>query len=160
MKNIIQKSIRVIIISTVCIIAITAFIVFRNFYPDRIYSLPGKNRIFAQAIDSADETVHLKAADWPYTFWAPFLLGDAFWPEKYVKAELYQSKDQTFVALRILAHNENEARYYSAYDFSNHKAFHGGVPDAHDAILQVMLQRGNCEDKPIEVPSLNSGLYE
>jgi len=156
--------VRLLVISG-AIVAFCAIVICLNFRPNRTYEIPGPSHLFAQAIDSADETLHVKAADWPYTFWQPFLLGDAAWPERYSVARFFRSKDGSVVALLAQERNALAPLYVTAYDFKNHKRFEaknadGGALGNHTKVVELLGQRGGPEELPIEIPPLNSGLYE
>jgi len=147
------------------IIAVFAALIYRNFHPKRAYEIPGFGRIFAEGINSADETIDVKAADWPYTFWKPFFLGDAEWRERYTRAQFFRSKDGSVVAFLAQEHNAIEAVYVSAYDFKTHEEFDaekmdGGALSFHKKVSGLLDKRGGREETPIEIPGLNSGLYE
>jgi hypothetical protein len=146
-------------------VALCVVVLYLNFHPKRTYEIPGSNRLFAQAIDSADETLHVKVADWPYTFWQPVLLGDAAWPERHSVARFFRSKDGSIVALLAQERNASEALYVTAYDFKNHEKFEardsdGGACGNNAKVIELLKERGGPEESPIEIPPLNSGLYD
>lgn len=146
--------------------ALAAAALYMNFHPKRSYEIPGAGRLFAQAIDSADETIHVQAADWPHTFWKPFFLGDgAEWPERYTVSQFYRSKDGSVVAFLAQERGEAEPSYVAAYDFKAHEKIRaeraeGGVSACHEKIAELLAQRGGREETSLEIPSLNSGLYQ
>ena len=160
-----KKILAVSLVVPGAMVAICAAILYLNFHPSRTYEIPGSHRLFAQAIDSADETVHVKAGDWPHTFWQPFLLGDAAWLERYRVAQFFRSKDGSVVAFFAQDLNVPEPLYVAAYDFKDHKRFdagnaQGGEWSCNAAVIELMEQRGGREESPIEIPPLNSGLYK
>jgi len=156
--------VRLLVISG-AIAVLCMIVIYLNFHPGRRCEIPGPSHLFAQAIDSADETLHVKAADWPYTFWQPFLLGDAAWPERYSVARFFRSKDGSVVAFLAQERNAPDPLYVTAYDFKNHNGFEAknagsGALDNHAKVVELLGQRGGPEELPIEIPPLNSGLYE
>jgi hypothetical protein len=160
-----RKKVIALLLILVVVVTITfTIVVYQNFHPKRIYEIPGENRIFAEAIDSADETIYVKAADWPRTFWKPFFLGDADWQERYAKTQYYLSNDGSVVALLVQEHNSPKSAYIAAYDFKTHEGFHadkmnGGIPACHQKVEELLGKRGDRKESPIEIPSLNSGIY-
>ena len=147
------------------ILAICVAVLCLNFHPTRTYEIPGSHRLFAQAIDSADETLHVKAGDWPHTFWQPFLLGDAAWPERYSVAQFFRSKDGSVVVLLAQDRKASAPLYVAAYDFKDHERFdssnaQGGASSCNAAVIELIGERGGREESPIEIPPLNSGLYK
>jgi hypothetical protein len=138
---------------------------YKNFHPKRVYEIPGSARLFAQGINSSDETIHVKAADWPHTFWKPFLLGDAEWRERYSEAQFFRSKDGTVAVFLAQEHKSPEPLYLAAYDYKTHERFEagkmdGGASACHKRVGNLLDERGGREETPIEVPALNSGLYD
>lgn len=137
--------------------------IYSNFHPDRVHEMTGHNRVIAKAIDSSDETIHVLAADWPHTFWRPFFLGESEWPERYDSAKFYKSNDGTIIAFLAKEHNAKNALYVAAYDFKNHSGYESSSisqPSVlHAIIVELLEQREGREENPIEIPSLNSGLY-
>lgn len=147
------------------VVALFVAALYRNFHPQRAYGVPGSARIFAEGIDSADETIHVKVADWPYTFWKPFFLGEAEWPERYLKAQFFRSKDGSVVVFLAQERTSPEAAYTAAYDFKAHEGYEagkmdGGAAACHKKIAGLLDERSGREETPIEIPPLNSGLYD
>jgi hypothetical protein len=139
--------------------------IYMRFHPGRTYEIPGFNRLFAQAINSSDEAVHVQASDWPYTFLKPFSLGDAAWRERYTMAHFYCSNDKTVVALLAQEPGTPEPLYVVAYDFKNHERIQAdhlarGASQTHDRIIALLQERGGREATPIDIPALNSGFYD
>jgi hypothetical protein len=160
-----RKKVRVaLLVFVAVVVAVFAAVIYSNFHPKRAYEIPGTARIFAEGIESADETIHVKVADWPHTFWEPFFLGDAAWPERYSKTQFYRSKDGSVVAFLAQERHSADPGYVAAYDFKAHEGFEagnmdGGAPACHQKVLRLFEERGGRESIPIEIPSLNSGLY-
>lgn len=135
--------------------------------PNRIELKPikGSHRLFAVAINSADGTVLVNACDWPYTFFSPFVLGDAVSPEKHVSTSCRWSNDGTLVVWEVQDMSNNTIRYDTAYDFREHQSIdiqrHSwNAQVCHEAIAALVAERGGLQSLVIDIPSLNSGLYE
>ncbi len=167
MRSIRGKIITWLLVSIVAASAVFGWAVIRGFYPKARYELPvSKNkRLFAQAIESSDETIHVKASDWPYTFWKPFTLGDAEWRERYTTSQFFWSNDRTVVAFFAQEKSDVRPYYVSAYDYSAHEFFGGSTTskskeNLNREIETLLNERGGRETSPIEIPGLNSGLYK
>lgn len=161
-----RKKVRAaLLVFVAVVVAVFAAVLHRNFHPKRAYEIPGTARIFAEGIDSADETIHVNAADWPHTFLKPFFLGDAEWPERYSKTQFFRSKDGSVVAFLAQERHSAEPSYVAAYDFKAHQGFEagkmdGGAAACHQKVVGLLDERGGREETPIEIPGLNSGLYK
>lgn len=154
-----------VIVAAIAVIAASVGIA-RQFYPSSRYELSGggKNRLFSVSVDSADGSVPVRAADWPYTFSRPFTLGDSYWPEKYSTIEFYWSNDRTVVAMLAQEKGDAAPLYFAAYDYRSHKGVDlqslGWVKSAcNEQIAALLRERGGRDDSPIAIPSPNSGSY-
>lgn len=125
----------------------------------------GRNRLFAVALDSADETILVQAADWPYTFFKPFTLGEANWPEKYLTSSYGWSKDGSLAVWYAQERDSDEVLFMAAYDYNKHKGidlekFHWDRMACNRTIFELLSSRGGRNSIPIEIPGPNSGLYQ
>lgn len=155
----------------VCLIILAtcmAVFVARRFNPPNsleITSTNGNHRLIAVAVDSADGTILVKACDWPHTFCSPFVLGDTAWPEKYVSATCYWSKDGSLAVWKAQDVNDKTKMYKAAYDFREHRSIDAqryawNTHACNEAIAELIAERGGIESTAIDIPSLNSGLYQ
>jgi hypothetical protein len=147
--------------------SVVTFASWRGFHPNSRHdlSMESGRRLFSVAIDSADGTVLVKAADWPHTFLRPFTLGESNWPERFTVSKFYWSKDKSVVVFQAQEKGENRPIYVGYYDFRDHKALSrdiSGEPKdvCHAKIEKLLSERGGREDKPIEIPAPNTGAYE
>lgn len=142
-------------------------VTYRIFYPSSRYDLyeeDGK-RLFSFLIDSADGTVLIKATDWPYTFFAPFTLGESNWPERYEVCKFHCSKDKSVAVFLSQQKGESAPSYSAAYDFREHIAMQREAPsqlkESFSKKIETLLsERGGLEDAVIEIPAPNTGAYE
>ena len=163
-----KKAAKLSVLSLVILSIGIAVVMTRRFNPSNRFefrSTKGNHRLFAVAVDSAEGTILVKACDWPHTFFSPFILGDATWPEKFTSANCLWSKDGTVAVWEVQAVNDKTKRYESAYDFREH---HSIDPQRHawseqfcnETIAELVTKRGGVESPAIDIPSLNSGLYQ
>lgn len=127
-------------------------------------SKEGNNQLLAVSVDSADGTILVKASDWPYTLFSPYVLGDADWSDKYISSNFFWSKDGTLLVWEVQERNERFKRYEAAYDFHEHsgiglKKYIWNTQECNEAIAKLLRERGGSESYAIEIPALNSGLY-
>lgn len=103
--------------------AIFTTVTYLKFYPASRYELSKERsrRIFSVAIDSADGTLLVKAADWPNTFLSPFTLGESNWPDRFVVSKLYWSNDRSVAVFSSQEKGESVPTYSAAYDFNDHR---------------------------------------
>jgi hypothetical protein len=148
--------------------AICLAVLIRGFYPGRrveLTSKDSKNRLFAHAPPSRDGTLLVKISDWPFTLMAPMTLGESNWPEKYASSEFYWSTDGSLIVWRVRGVSEQVEHNEAAYDFRHHVRFNWSQvwmkDDQHDQRLDALLkERGGLESVPVDVPGLNSGMFE
>ena len=144
-----------------------AVVVRNRFNPSNCIEFLSKNRshrLLAVAVDSADETILVKACDWPYTFFSPCVLGDAIWSDKYTSANCHWSSDGTLAVWEVQEVNEKNKRYEAAYDFREHRRidlqrYAWNKQVCNEAISALIIERGGAEPNVIDIPALNSGLY-
>ena len=140
----------------------------RSFYPGRRVELPGKVRefrLFAHTPPSREGTLLVKVADWPFTLVTPLTLGEVDWPEKYSSSNFYWSQDGSLVIWRIRGISEPFEHNQFAYDFRDHRKIEWSPlwmkSDQLDRKLDALVkERGGLEPVPIEVPGLNTGMYD
>jgi hypothetical protein len=163
-----QKAPNWVIVSLMILTAGTAVVVARRFSPPNrleIISTNGNHRLLAVAVDSAGGTILVKACDWPHTFFSPFILGDAAWPEKYVSATCCWSSDGSLAVWESQEVNDKSKLYEAAYDFRKHvsidaRRYAWNRHLCNEAIAALVAERGGLEPTVIDIPSLNSGLYQ
>ena len=156
----------VVAILAVWLLAVGNFIV-RDFYPSRRLELTsGKpNRLFAIALDSPDGCLLVQAGDWPHTFAKPFTLGVLSWPGENSWVEFYWSNDGSIVAALARDDHDASSSYVAAYDYKNHipielSSMAWDKKSCNDRIAILMATGGGRRNESVEVPSLNTGLYE
>ncbi len=142
-------------------------VTYRSFYPTSRYDLPGEDgkRLFSVLIDSADGKVLIKAADWPYTFFAPFTLGESNWPERDEVSKFHWSKDKSVAVFLAKQKGESAPIYSGAYDFQEHKGMERKASKElkeffSKKIETLLSERGGLEDAAVEIPAPNTGAYE
>lgn len=119
-----------------------------NYYPrnrvDIIHPY-SNNRAFTRAYGFVDQSIVLCAADWPYTFFSPVLLGDVY-SEGYPTYAVYWSKDGAIIGLRIKRNNSEPELFVSAYDFNKHEMIQqtqfADMNDSNKHIDQIMIAHG------------------
>lgn len=146
----------------------TAVVVACRFNPPNSLAITSKDenhRLLAVAVDSADGTILVKACDWPHTFFSPFVLGDSAWPEKHVSATYYWSRDGSLAVWEAQNVNDKTKIYKAAYDFREHlsidaQRYTWNNHACNEAIAELIAERGGLESTAIDIPSLNSGMYQ
>lgn len=162
------KTVKVVVFATLIFSAGMAVVVRNRFNPSNCIefsSKKGNHRLLAVAVDSADETILVKACDWPHTLFSPFVLGDVIWPEKYASANCHWSSDGTLAVWEVQEVNEKIKRYEAAYDFREHTSidlqrYAWNKLGCNEAIAALIIERGGVEPSAIDIPTLNSGLYQ
>ncbi len=145
-----------------------AVVIACRFSPLNSLEIRSKNenhRLIMVAVDSADGTILVKACDWPHTFFSPFVLGDSAWPEKYVSATCYWSRDGSLAVWETQDVNDKGKIYEAAYDFREHlsidaQRYAWNTHACNEAIAELVAERGGLESTAIDIPSLNSGMYQ
>jgi hypothetical protein len=162
------KAVKLVIFATIILSTSMAVFIRHQFNPPNhlnFSSTKGNYRLLAVAVDSADGTILVKACDWPHTFFSPFVLGDAIWPEKYASAKCHWSRDGTLAVWEVQEVNEKTKRYEAGYDFREHlridlEGHAWNTQACNEAIAALVVERGGVDPTAIDIPTLNSGLYQ
>jgi len=143
---------RVLRLAAVTIVSVTLAVLALNwccqFHPPNRTEAVGpagdSHRAFTEISGFRDISVHLYAADWPWTFAKPAMLGDLYWPEIQKYVAVYWSMDGSVIAFQR-QHNEDAVPMFrAAYDYRNHELiqtdYRLGGPSACDIRIAALLK--------------------